>query len=495
MKIEQSAPPRSMSTPPIPTRGISRTPLTLAFLTILLSAGMAVAANQLGLLVLLVVPALLLLAGGVTKPDLVLAIFFFIIFTQLSEVAIQSYGLPSLAQPLAGLLVLIILLRIFLYGDRPVKWATSVFIILLYLLTLFVSMIAAQDYTTAQGWFIGFAKDIMGGVIVVFLIQRPASLRNVIWAIIIAGIVMGTISVIQFTTGAYGNSFGGFGGWEQQVSGEISRNRLTGPYANPNAYAQVLVVIVAISLSRLWHEKNTALRLLAGWSSLVCIATIVLTYSRGGLLTLIVTLGVLFLQNRSRLFPILLTIVIGGFLFQFIPSNYLGRLSTLTQISGLQNSPISDQSFRGRLSENIAAWRMFGDHPYLGVGPGHFKLEYQDYSRQIGLDPRRAQRTPASLYLELLAEQGIIGMFVFGLLIYFVLKGLIQARTQFAQTGLHDNADIAVSLFAALVGYLVAATVKNSAYSNVFWLLIGIAISTEQVAYKVLHRSKESLSV
>lgn len=492
MKPEQSPLYQSINTKSLHTGGVNKLPIILTLLTVLMSVSMAVVTNKFGPLALLVIPGVIYLIGGLSKPDLVLAVYFFITFTQFSDTAIEFYGLPSLAQPLAGLMVLIILVRMTLYDEHPVQWARSIFVLLSYILILFVPMLYADDNTASYTTFINFAKDIIGGVIVVILIQRPSSLRNAVWPIIIAGIVMGTISVIQSTTGDFTNQYGGFGRWQQAVSGEVISNRVSGPYINPNAYAQVMVVIMAISLSRFLHEKNIGLRLIAGWSSLVCIAAIIFTYSRGGFLTLIATLGILFVQNRSRVFPIFLTFVIGASLLQFLPSDYGGRVATLFEIGGSQGSQINDPSFRGRMSENLAAWRMFSDNPYFGVGLGHYKIQYQDYSRQIGLDPRRVGRTPASLYMELLAEQGLVGTSVFALLIYLVFSGLVRARIQFARLGMHDNAHIAMSLIAALVGYLVQATVKNSAYSNVFWLLIGMAISTEQVAYTALHKSKES---
>lgn len=458
-----------------------------ALLSVVISGAMAIAAREFGLLALLVIPVVIFLFGGLSKPDLALAVFFFVTFTQSSEVAISFYGFPSIAQPLAGLLLFIFLVRLAVYGERPLMSARSITIVFLYILTLFLHMLYANDFIMARDFFIGFAKDMLGGVIVVMLLRNPASIKNAILPILIAGIFMGTISTIQFTTKDFSNQYGGFGKWESQSSGETTRNRVTGPYVNPNAYAQVLIVIVAIALGRVWNEKRTVIRLLALWAAAVCVLSVFFTYSRGGFLTLVITVSILFVQNRSRFFPILLTAALGLAVLQFLPLDYMGRVATLFQFTDSQSGQVSDLSFRGRMSENIAASQMFWDHPYFGVGLGNFKVQYQEYSRQIGLDPRRSARSAASLYMELLAEQGLVGLSVFAFLIYTVLRGLITARVQFARAGLHDHANIAMSIFAALVGYLIAATVKNSSYSNVFWALIGIAISIEQVAYSVSH--------
>ncbi len=459
----------------------------LALISIVVSGAMALATRQFGLLALLVIPVVIFLFGGLSKPDLALAVFFFITFTQFSEVAISFYHLPSLAQPLAGLLLFIFLVRWTIYGERPLTSSRSITFVLLYILILFVHMLYADNFIMARDSFIGFAKDMLGGVIVVMLVRTPASIKNAVLPIVVAGILMGTISVIQFTRNDFANQYGGFGRWENQVSGETSRNRISGPYANPNAYSQVLIVIVAIALGRLWYEKRAGLKALAGWAVVVCALSVIFTYSRGGFLTLVATIALLFVQNRSRFFPILLTAAVAVAALQFLPTDYTSRLTTLFQFSNSPSAQVTDTSFRGRLSENIAAWQMFWDHPYFGVGLGNFKVQYQEYSRLIGLDTRRVERNPASLYMELLAEQGLIGLSVFAFLMYAVFRGLIIARVQFARVGLHDQAHIAMSVFVALVGYLIAAAAKNSAYANVFWALVGFAISIEQVAYSVAH--------
>jgi O-antigen ligase len=467
--------------------------LILCFIAIIISAASALAIGKIGALILLLVPVLFFLLLVFVQPDYGLLIFIFITAAQVSNVAIQFFHLPSLAQPLAGLLMAVILLRIILYRERPLNWGRIAPVLMVYIFVLFISLFKAADFQASSASFIGFIKDALGGVIVIFLIQRPASFRQAIWAFIIAGIFMGSIGVFQTITRTFDNPYFGFGGWESQSAGQQSRNRLTGPYDNPNAYSQVMVVIFALALERLWHEKRPLLRIFAGWSAIATSLTVVFTYSRGGLLTLIAAIGILFLQSRPKILPILLTFIVGLSLIQFLPSDYTAHMSTLQDIlPGQSSSQINDPSFRGRLSENIAGWRMFLQNPVFGVGLGNFEIQYQNYSRQIGLDVRRGARTPASLYLEILSEQGLLGVLSFSLLIYTIFSGLIKARLQFAHAGMHDQSNIVMALIAGFAAYMVAATVKNSAYSNVYWILVGITLSAAQIAL-VSSREKSAM--
>lgn len=466
----------------VPARNNGWLGFLFGILAIALGVVVAVAVDQFGLFSLLVVLAILGVTWAVLQPEIGMIAFILITYTQLSQVLIQFHGLPSIAQPLAGMLLLVILIRIALYGERPLGWGRAAAIMIAFICVWFLSLLIAEDYTAAQMAFVGFAKDAVGALIIVFFIQSPASLRRALWAIIVAGLFMGAISVFQYLTNSFDMAFWGFGGWEQQVSGAISRQRVTGPYANPNAFAQVMLVVIPLALDRVWHERRLFWRALAGLAAFLAVLTIFITFSRGGLLAMMFTVAIFFILRRPSFFPIVITIALVYFLLGFIPSTYAERIGTLAQFLPTQNAELLDQSFRGRLSENTAAWQMFLDHPVVGVGLGNYSLQYQNYSRLIGVDPRRTARSPASLYMEILSEQGLVGMVVFVILLIMVFGGMRRAYRQFRRSGMEREADMSLALMAGFLGYMFSAVTKNSAYSNVFWLLVGITFAAVQVA-------------
>jgi putative inorganic carbon (hco3(-)) transporter len=468
--------------------------LTILFAILAIVAGIviAVSVHEFGALALLALPGIFLLAASLGQPELGLMAFIAITYTQLSNVGIKYHGFPSMAQPLAGLLFLLILLRMILYGERPLGWKRAGPILAVYVLSLFASMLHAGDFLIASQTFVSFLKDALGALIVVFFIQRPASFRAAIWSLIAAGAFMGAISVFQALTGTYDNLYWGFGGWSAQVAGNIGRQRVEGPYSNPNAFAQVLVVVVPLTLERLWHERHIVLRFFAGLALVVSVLAIFFTYSRGGFLALLFTLGVFLIEYRPNFLPILLTAFLAIGILQFLPATFADRIGTLVQIFSLQNDQITDPSFRGRLSENTVAQLMFIDHPWLGIGIGNYSINYQDYSRDIGLDPRRSNRTPASLYLELLAEQGVVGTVIFLVLLFLVFRGLQTAKREFNRMGLKDEMYISAALLAGFSGYMFSAIFKNSAYFNAFWVIVGIAIAAGQVARNSQQEKMES---
>jgi O-antigen ligase len=241
-------------------------------------------------------------------------------------------------------------------------------------------------------------------------------------------------------------------------------------------------MLVPLALDRLWHEKELRFRLIAGYALAVCTLAVFFTYSRNGFVTLVFTVVFLILMRRLSIAPLVVTAVFGVLLIQFLPASYTARITTLFQFSNNSTSLISDESFRGRISENIAAWRMFQDHPLFGVGLDNFQVNYQDYSRQIGLDSRRDQRSPASFYLELLSEQGLIGTTIFIVFMFFIFRSLWRAYHLFYKIGMENEAYMALAFMSGLAGYMVFYISKNSAYPNVFWVLLGTALSIAQVS-------------
>lgn len=454
----------------------------VVILAVTLSAVIALAVNQLGLLAVLAVPAALMLLGAIGKPELGLAGFLIITYTQLSDVGIVYHGLPSMAQPLAGLLFVVILIRMAVYGERPLGWVRAGLFLLVYAISWLVSLLHAEDSLAANIAFTGFIKDALGMLIVVYFIQRQGSLRRAVWALIAAGIFMGTISAFQYLTSDFTNFYWGFGGWELQVSGAVERHRLTGPYTNPNTYAQVLCVLAPLALDRLWHERKIWLRIFAVWALVVVVLTIFFTFSRGGFLSLVFGVAILLTQRRFNFVSVVVTFLVGLALIQFLPATYADRINSLFQLAPTGNNQVVDTSFRGRLSENTVALRMFRDDPILGVGLGNYRVFYQDYARNLGIDHRREPRSPASLYLELLAEQGAVGVLIFGALMIYMFLGLLRARRHFVLAGQRDEAYITAAIFAGLGAYMFEAIFKNSAYSNVFWILVGVALAAIQVA-------------
>jgi O-antigen ligase len=443
----------------------------------------SIAVGQFGWLTLLVIPALVMMLSTISSPILGLMALIIVIFAQVQRVFTQIHDLPGPGQPLVGFLILVIAIRVLLFKERSDGWLRNSFILGIYLVFLMISVVvAARVMEPALTELLDLAQNIVIASLAIYIIKESSSLKNAIWAVIISGLLMASISVYQNLTGTFNNIYWGFGGTE--FSGYVGRPRATGPYLTPNPYAQVLVIIFILALDRTWHESKIHLRLVAGVAALLCALAVIFTDSRGGFANLVFTIVVFFLFNRPNISSLMVITALSFVVIQFLPGNFSERILTLTELNPFQEdtTPIVDESFRGRTSENIAAWMMFTDYPIFGVGLNNYAENYQKYSREIGLDPRREQRDPASLYLQLLAEQGLIGTSVFLLLIVSIFIRMLKAHKDFKLFGMYQEAYMTSALFASLAGYMFMSLYKNNAYTNVFWVLIALCVSAAQIA-------------
>lgn len=460
------------------------------FLALLLLLGVifSLLINKIGFLAVAGIFGILLAAGIFLQPELGVLAYVFIVYTQLSNILITRYGLPSVVQLLAALMTLIILIRYLLFSERPLSGFATIQIMVIYILTWLIPLVLTDDFDIVSEAVIFNAKRVLGGIIIIYFIRRPEVIRHSIWAIIAAGILMGTITTFQETTETFDNDYWGFGNWlRAEDSNMYERRRMTGPYGDPNPYAQVLVVVVVLAFERFINERKTLLRLFAAWAMVVSVLTIFFTYSRGsGFLNLIFTMGVFVLFSRKRMLaPLLVLLVLGGIVAQFLPGTYLIRIFTLSELLPSKSGQITDASFLHRLNENTASWNMFLDHPFVGVGIGNFPNTYVDYSITGGFSASLGPVAAPSLYAEILSEQGLLGLGIFSFIMYCMFRDLILARKIFMQLGRADFVMLTSSFFAAMAGYMFSGIFKQSAYSNVFWVLFGIAVGIHQVAVEL----------
>lgn len=479
---------KDIATPPGNRFSPAKPWLDIVFGILAIVGGGAVVVIVLGtpdnLRLLAIVLGLLAMFATIARPERGLVALAFIVYTRFSDIATRYHNAPSIFLPFVLLLLSAIFVRWFFYKEKPIGWLRPTALLALYGLVGYLSLLYADNFDRAQRTLYFFFRDSLAAVIIVILLQQAATLRRVIWALLAAGIFMGTITVYQQLTGTFSNNYGGFAqAGINFIAGGANDYRIAGPFANPNAYAQILNVLIPLALDRLWNERTRPLRLFAAWALTVCVLSVFFTFSRGGFLTLVFVFALMLIRRPPRLSVLLVTVAIAIPLFQFLPANYTDRVMTLTDLlPGSENSLIEDGSFRGRTSENAVAWLMFMDQPILGVGLDNYPEKYLEYSSLLGIDPRREARAPSSLYLEILAEEGLLGLGVFLTILGVMLYGLQRAKENFTVAGMNDYASMAIAFTIAMLGYLFAALFKNSAYFNFFWMLTGIALAISRVA-------------
>jgi putative inorganic carbon (HCO3(-)) transporter len=427
-------------------------------------------------------PALALIA----RPERALVVFAFGFYLNLPVLAAHDSHLSS---GLASAFALLLLSPFLIYvaGERRplvVTPALPAMIGYLVLLVLSATLAGGARASTVAPVMTFLSEGLLLYLLVTNAIRTPGQLRAVIWTVMLAGAFMGLISVWQELTHAYHQTLGGLAQVDSTgfnvgsgLSGKELRPRLAGPIGEKNRYAQVLLVLLPLAVSRMRAERSPRLRVLAGGCAGLILCGVVLSFSRGAAvaaLILVLAAAMLRLISLRQLVAILAVVAT---LVALVAPDYVTRLQSL----GSANSALSQQSsgvdaaIQGRATENVAALHVFRDHPLLGVGPGQF---FNRYSAQYGnaLDLRflEQNRRAHNLYLEIAADTGLLGLGAFLTIVGLTLVGLrrLAGRCRARSPGLASLGD---ALLAALIAYLASGLFLQLAYKRYFWFLIALA--------------------
>lgn len=455
--------------------------------------GLGAAVTQVDSILLLgaLVGGALILVAMLWIPEAGLLALVFITYVRLSDILIEYHGAPSIAKWFVPVLLGVVLLRWFLFGERPGDWLHVAILLGIYGLIITGSVFYARDPDLVVEGLSDYAKDALIAVLIVMLLRSGPTLRRVVWVLLLAGISLGTLTTIQGITGNFENTFGGFAGASvRNIVGEVNDFRADGPVSS-NYYALILVVLVPLAMDRFWRERSFALRVLAGWALAVCGFSILLTFSRGGFLALMFVIVLMLFLHPPRPLAIAATLFVVVLLIPFIPPQYVHRLGTLVNILPTESGQVllEENALRGRLSEITVAGLVFADHPLIGVGYQNFELYYLDYSPELGLDPRREDRAAHNLYLEIAAETGIIGLGAFISILALAGHGLWRSHQVFKRLGLQDITAMTTALAVGVSGFLFGSLFLHASYPRYFWLLIGICLALPSVAYNEVLRT------
>jgi putative inorganic carbon (HCO3(-)) transporter len=418
--------------------------------------------------------------------DLCLLIFVFATYARLPNILSKYHGIGGTKQLLILLILAAIAVEIFVRGEKPKGWLRPALYCMAYLGTMQLSFVVASEIEPAKETFSAIFRAAFSGFLMLFLMRTHRAPRMVVWTLLAVGTLTGSLSVYQEMTGTYNNNYMGFAYANYELVGGKGEYRISGVCQDPNFFAMMLVILMPLALDRFWSERDQRLRLLAGVALFSCGMANVFTFSRGGFLGMAVALGFMMLRRPPRPSTIVLMIVVMLVILPLLPASYSERLLSIASVSSIGSEDASQESsLKGRTSELLSAWAMYTDFPVLGVGLANYKVNYQKYAMEIGLD-NRAGRSAHCLYLQVAAETGSFGVITFFALIGASLMSLRRGSQKFRQAGYTEEADLTSALSFGFVGFLVCSVFLHGAYPAYMWFLVGTSFGLENVANKTV---------
>ena len=313
----------------------------------------------------------------------------------------------------------------------------------LYLAANCCSLLPATDLNEAAKEILKWSEIALGALLVAAEARRgKKQMRLIIAAILLSGMVQAGIGLWQY-------GWRGEGPEHFRILGD--HYRAYGSFEQPNPYSGFLGLIWPLALGLAWggiipwlsgesqRQKGTRFlqRLSHIWGLVLiaglCLTALYVSFSRGAWLGAAAALAaILFALPRRRLTGLLLlaaTLAGGGVLVNsgYLPANIAARLqpdqlASLTTLADARGANINEENFSTleRAAHWQAALAMSRSSPWLGVGVGNYAVVYARFAL---INWPQALGHAHMLYLNILAESGLLGLVTY-LLLWGVVIGL-----------------------------------------------------------------------
>ena len=242
---------------------------------------------------------------------------------------------------------------------------------------------------------------------------------------------------------------------------------------NPNDLAINIAINFPLCLAFLFATKKPVAKLFWAVSLVFMAWGVIATYSRSGLLAMVVTVVVCVwefgIRGKRRI--VLVGAIVAGVIacgVIALTPNYLTRIESMV-LGNIEGSGDrgSLEARRELLKDSLA---IMAKHPIFGVGPGNFESYTQSW------------RVAHNTYAELGAETGLPGLFLFVLMLGLTLRKIKSIRKL---PGYQSNGDIRLwtsALWAGMAAYIAGALFASTEYNLFPYFMVGYISAVYQIA-------------
>lgn len=279
-----------------------------------------------------------------------------------------------------------------------------------------------------------------------------------------------------------------------------SVNRTVVPFfRNHVNYSAMLACMFPVVLGLLRHAVSNQSRLTLQSMLILFTIGIILSYSRGAWLALLIGSVVYFAISKkliSWLFVISIIVIISGFTWLGHNNKYLdyrpNYTKTIFHTNFLQHMTatyqLRDLSTAERFYRWIAAIRLTSDHPITGVGPNNFYNNYKPYTVsafKTWVSRNNEHSTVHNYFIFIMCEQGIPGLVIFTLLLF---AGFYYAEKIYHKSsiGTHKTAAITIGCVLGIITTVnfLSDLIETDKIGSLFFICIGILMWLDRLEFK-----------
>lgn len=224
----------------------------------------------------------------------------------------------------------------------------------------------------------------------------------------------------------------------------------------------------------------------------LCSIGIVASFARGAVLAAALVLVVLWVRSRSKGAMLARVVLAGGMMV--IASHVLYPGGAFWAEMKTISEGFEDPTGADRWHLWVAGWKTFLHAPLFGVGPGNFgayaaeRFQFGDASGFYENPAHLYGRSLHSIYVQVLSEQGLVGMTIFLVILFdFVRRNKRLRREEAivlwdkATEGHSDIRSISLGLEGAMVAYLANGVFYDQLYTSSLYSIVALNFILDSV--------------
>lgn len=351
-----------------------------------------------------------------------------------------------------------------LTGQAKIKMPTAI----KYLIALLFQMVLTIPFAIWRGGaadtvFNKFTKTVITAILISMVVVSLRQLRQLLW-IQTSAVALMSVACVLLRHERDGR-LEGFGNGFLQNSNDLALN-----------IAIALPVCIAFMLHARGLKK-------AMWiiSMILMLVAVVMTYSRGGLLALIICGGFSIYEygikaKRRYLVGIAVLVALVGLGIIATSSTYRARVESIV-LGNIEGSH-DKNSREARLELLKRSIVLSAEHPLFGIGPGNFKVVDNGWA------------VAHNTYTELSAEAGVLALVFFLLAVRAAFKNIAEAKRSEKYQSDPDFRLFTQALFAGMTALMVGGCFASLEYNLYPFVMIGYTCVLARLARKSPLREK-----
>lgn len=337
------------------------------------------------------------------------------------------------------------------------------YIIFAFCGVMFFSGIISPQLDAVLGEVDRVARLVLFYVVIKNLVQSPKIMLAIMLGVFVASIYasLNGINDYLFVTNEWGK-----------------RVRASGINENPNNFAMASVIAFVIG----WHFfsalKKVWQRVLVFVGLVVLVIGIILSGSRGGLLSFLFVLLMMILTHPRRKQLIVIAAVTMVLAFPFFPESIKSRMFPFLGSSDFSNAyeESAANSTARRLGYYQFGLQLIAHRPIQGMGYRSFRTLYprSEFARfDNPVEERNRDRVAHNVYLETGTGLGFSGLFVFIGILFTIWRGGHQAGNNSERGSISWATGRSVEF--AIIAFSISSVFISSEQEKHLWYLAGMS--------------------